>query len=343
MDLKERIQQGLNGHYSGLDNGLPLLSKYIFGIQKAVYILLGGDSGTYKTSLVDFMLQKAIVDAERRNIKLNVFYNSWEIDELTKKCNWLSNRIFEVHKVVIPPAKIKGLGNLRMNAQEQLLVDTEIPYIEAQFAKIHWSWTPENPTGVYKKLWNFAETRGTILREDYIDEHGAKKSKVVGYVAKDPLEVTICATDHLYYLRKERGMSTKEVIDKYSEYCVELRNLFGDTFINISQFNDGISSVERLKFKGVDLSPQKSDYKDSRNPYSDSDIVLGTMNPYKLDMDDSMGYNVKLLGKYFVMLKLLKNRLEEDNLMFPLFANPKAGQFIELPSPKTIDYSKFKV
>jgi hypothetical protein len=30
-----------------------------------------------------------------------------------------------------------------------------------------------------------------------------------------------------------------------------------------------VSSVDRLKFKGADISPQQTDFKDSTNPYQD--------------------------------------------------------------------------
>ena len=49
----------------------------------------------------------------------------------------------------------------------------------------------------------------------------------------------------------------KENIDKMSEYGIGLRNIFGLTFFFISQFNQGLSSVDRQRFKEVDISPQQ--------------------------------------------------------------------------------------
>ena len=92
--LRERVKAGLSGDYEGLNNGFNRINEYIFGTQKSTILLLGGESGTYKTTLVDFIVRNNMEDAEAKGIKLNVFYNSWEIDELTKKCNWLSSHIY---------------------------------------------------------------------------------------------------------------------------------------------------------------------------------------------------------------------------------------------------------
>lgn len=142
-------------------------------------------------------------------------------------------------------------------------------------------------------------------------------------------------------LSKERGFSNKEVIDKYSEFCVLLRNLCGYSFINISQFNDGLSSIERQKFKGCDISPQMTDFKDTRSPYSDADIVIGLLSPYKVDLDTCLGYDVTRLKEKMIMLKIIKNRLSKDGVAVGLHVNPSAGSFSELPKASEINYANY--
>ena len=106
--LTTRIQEGLNGKYQGLSNGFDTLNKYVFGIQRSTYYLIGGSSGTYKTTLLDYMVRNAIKDANENEIKCNVFYYSFEIDKITKMCNWTSSLIYQMYVVVIPHEKIKG-------------------------------------------------------------------------------------------------------------------------------------------------------------------------------------------------------------------------------------------
>jgi hypothetical protein len=65
------------------------------------------------------------------------------------------------------------------------------------------------------------------------------------------------------------------------------------------------------------------------------------MNPFKLDMVSYNKYDVKKLGKNLVGLKILKNRLDEDNLSIGLFANAVAGKFDELPLPGSTELNKY--
>lgn len=241
MELKERIEKGLAGSFAGLDNGFDKLNRYIFGTQRGCYYLLGGLSGTFKTTLVDYILLNNIRDAEKKGIELNIFYYSFEIDELSKKCNWLSSIAYQKYGVVISPQKIKGLGNNRMNPDELKIIESEIPYVEDLFSKIKFRFSSLNPTGIFKELRSFAMERGKIISEEYEDANGKLQEKVVGYTPYNPDAYNLVVLDHLFLIHKERGFQTKEVLDKYSEYCVYLRNIFGYTFFNIQQFNQGLT------------------------------------------------------------------------------------------------------
>lgn len=185
--------------------------------------------------------------------------------------------------------------------------------------------------------------RGKFIKEPYIDEHGNPKERIVKFINNNPSEYNILIGDHLALLSIERGFTLKENLDKISEYSVRLRNLFGMTIIWLQQFNQGLNSVERAKFKGVDISPQQSDYKDSTNPYTDADIVLGIMNPYKMDMDECLTYNINKpnaiynLRDRFRLLKVVKNRLSRDNISIGLLFQAESGHFEELKLPKDFD------
>lgn len=343
MNLQERIIAGKEGKFEGLDNGLNRVNDYIFGLQRKCITLIGGLSGVYKSTMLDFIIQKAIKDAENKNITLNIFYNSFEIDKLTKQCNWLSVQIYSKYGQIIPPEVIKGLGKNRLTLEQGKLVDTEIPIIEKLFSKIHWNFKPENPTGLYNQVWKFMEKRGKFIEEPYLDELGKTKMKKVGFILTNPDEYNLMATDHLYLLKKERGFETKQNIDKFSEYNVELKNMFGMSFINLQQFNQGLSSVDRMKFKGADLSPQHSDFRDTTNPFTDSDLCIGLMCPYKMDMKTCLGYDIDRLKQHMIMFKIIKNRLSTDNIAIGLKVNPKAGSFSELPRVNLMTDSDYGV
>lgn len=226
MTLKERIDRGAAGEYQGLDNGFNNLNKYIFGIQKKCYMLIGGASGTYKTTLTDFMLFNALKDAEEKGINLEVFYYSFEIDRIGKQCNWLSNHIFTKYNYVIAPEKIKGLGSNRLTEKERDFVYSEIEYVEKLFDKIKFTFIPAHPTKIFVELKTYALDNGKMEGDIY--------------VPNDEKTMKLAIMDHIYLLHKEQGFETKQVLDKWSEYCVYLRNIYGYSFINLQQFNDGL-------------------------------------------------------------------------------------------------------
>ena len=340
MTFEERIQRGLDGQYQGLSNGLDRINKYIFGIQRGCYTLIGGLSGAAKTTLVDFMLINAIQDAESKGVPINIFYYSLEIDEHSKKANWLSVLIYNKYDRIIAPETIKGLGSFRLTEEEQEIVKSETLELNKVWAKINWIWETTNPTGIYKAAWEFMSKRGHFEFEEYIDEFKKPQKRIIKFVNDNQDEYNIIVGDHLALLHVERDFTVKLNLDKLSEYNVRLRNLFGMTIIWLQQFNQGLSSVERQKFKGVDISPQQSDFKDSTTPYADADVVMGIMNAYKMDMEKSIGYNINVPGASynlkdrFRLLKVIKNRLSRDNISIGLIFQAESGYFEELKNPK---------
>jgi replicative DNA helicase len=342
FSIEERIKSGLKGDYQGLDNGLDRINNYIFGIQRACYSLIGGASGSAKTTFLDYQIITAIQDAELKNIPLNIIYYSWEIDELTKKANWLSVLIYKKYQIVISPEKIKGLGKFRLTEDEQKLVFDEIEEVDKIFNKIIWVWEPQNPTGCYKFWWDYMSPKGKFIKEKYVDENNTEQERIVRFELNNPNEYNIVAIDHVSLAKLERGYTLKQNLDKLSEYTVLCRNLFKMTFIYLQQFNNGLSSIDRLKFKGADISPQQSDFRDSGNLYIDCDIALGLMNAYKMDMETCLNYNIRNCFDYnlkenFRMLKIVKNRLSRDNIAIGLLFLPKMGSFKELPESDLIN------
>jgi len=339
--LTKRINEGLEGKFQGLANGFKDLNKYTFGVQRGTYYLIGGSSGTYKTTLLDYIVRNAMKSASDNNIECNVFYYSFEIDKLTKMCNWVSSFVYQLHGVVIPPEKIKGLGDYRLTPQEVAVIEPIITMVEEMADKIHFRFESTNPTGIFNELWKFASLHGEIQYEEYKDHEGNPKQRICGYKPNNPYAYNIVALDHLYLLKKERGFQTKEVMDKMSEYFVILRNIFGFTPIILQQFNQGMSNIDRQKFKGVDLSPSQGDFRDTTSPYADADIVMGLMCPYKLDMDTSLGYDLSKLKDKMLMLKIIKNRLSRDGIAKGLYVKPESGKFFELPQPDSLEINNY--
>mgnify|MGYP003347450720 CR=1 FL=1 len=65
---------------------------------------------------------------------INIFYYSLEINEVSKKANWLSVLIHQKYDIIISPEKIKGLGDFRLDKNELEIVNKNkllsmLPYL----------------------------------------------------------------------------------------------------------------------------------------------------------------------------------------------------------------------
>lgn len=149
----------------------------------------------------------------------------------------------------------------------------------------------DNPTGLRNILLHYATVNGKFLHETYHTKddlgHSVQKQRIVGYLPENPDHFTFIITDHVRKLKRERGFSMKENIDKWIEYSVELRNWCAFTFIHVIHLNRAISNIDRLKYLKDKIYPTGEDTKDTGNISEECDYFLTLFNPadekYNLD------------------------------------------------------------
>ncbi len=133
-------------------------------------------------------------------------------------------------------------------------------------------------------------------------EEGKKvtKKRLIGYNIANKQKRTIIITDHIRKLKRERGYSMKENMDKWIEYTVELRNFCHFTFVHIVHLNRSISNIERLKFNGEYIYPTGEDVKDSGNLSEECDYLLTLFNPTdeKYGLTTHFGYVLEEYPNY---------------------------------------------
>jgi len=329
MTFHQYISKGISGKNQGLKNGFNKLNKYLYNLLPSTYYLIGGGSGAAKTSLVNYILFNAIEDAKVQDKELIILYYAFEIGEMPMKAAFLSNYIYTKTGVEIPYEKICGLGENRLTEVEQDYVYEHIGYIDDLFTKIKFSFVPNNPTGVYKDVIETCEKHGAFEYEEYEREGVTKKRRSKFIPHKDNCQFLL-VMDNINILREEKGMNKKGAIDKMSGYLVELRNLIGFTHIVIQQFNGSLTSVERQKFKGGEISPVQGDFKDSTKTYDDADIALGVVNVWGMGVEEWKGINLRQMQSKFRLLHLIKNRNGQDNVQIPLLFDTRNKTFIEL-------------
>jgi len=340
--LADDIERGINGENKGIPTGFSILDSNINGIQKSLYTIIGGNSGTGKTSFVDlaYVLNpyKWLVENEgKTNIKIKWIYNSMERNTKYKLAKWVCLKIFQDHKIIIDVPTMLGWQGKKFNINQDLkdIIFKTGEYFDTMFSSgvIDIIDGPQNPTGIRNHLIKFAKDNGDIVQ---VNEFTRR------YIPKNNNLHIIVVNDHVGKLSGEsRGgvsLDDKQLLDKHSEYMGDCRDRYGMTIIDISQFNRSIGSIDRMKIK--DVSPEPDDFKGSGDMYENADVALGLFNPYKFKINDFLGYDIhKFVAKNgenrFRSVSIIKNSYGADDIIIGLNFLGENGNFRELP---TADY-----
>lgn len=329
--LRQEVIAGLEGRNNGIPMGFNRLNKHI-GIRKSVYTLVGGNTGSGKTSFIDdaYVLNPFdwYITQKDPKIKLRIIYRSMERSRTYKLAKWVSRKIFLDHGITIPVSKLLGWTD-RMTHDEHDLFMMYEDYIEKMEDIITIIDGPENAVGVAKELKAHALQNGHV---EQIDEYNKR------YFPNNENEITIVIIDHVGLLKTTKDQPTKkEAIDKMSDELRYARDFYGYTPVVVSQFNRSISNIVRLK--NGDVEPQLEDFAESSSTQNDADVVLALFDPMRYKVADSSGYELEKLkdqygAKYFRSLRLIKNSYGSDDLRIGLAFLGEVGTFKELPKYK---------
>lgn len=214
------------------------------------------------------------------------------VDDKTKKLIRVKPAIIEVLKEVYEKRIVPIFGEYAQNGT--LLKKGFITFLEHK----------ENPTGVRNFLIDHAKKNGTVLYTPFVGSDGKTHQKMHGYIPNNDSKYTYVITDHLRKLSPERGYTLKQTVDKFSEYAVEIKNMFKYSFVHIIHLNRSMTDQNRIKQQDDMLYPNSDDVKETGNLAEDCDYMLTIFNPN----DDRYG-----LSKHFG--KIIKDR--DNNLIYP--------------------------
>lgn len=341
--FRANLDRGRLGLNEGLPNGLASLNRYIYGIQKKRYYLIGGESGTGKTTLADFMFVFSPYRFMQLNptIKIHWKYYSFEQGTEAKENSWASKILFDQTKLRLPVAYIMGKGKNRISDEHYKLFLGVDKYLGELFSHIDMVDVPLSPVQFKEDLIRYGRKHGKWIITPILDTSGVQKksksgsplSELSGWTPNDPNASHIIMMDHIAYAQLA-SPTLKINIDTISRIIVRFREMTNWTFCVIQQFNTELASIERQKFKKNAIAPQRTDFGDSKYTFQDADVVLGMLNPYSYDIPDFGGYNVNKLKGYAIWAFLMKNRHDgPPNRSVPLFMDPVTGMFDELPEP----------
>lgn len=340
LDFRNKVQKGLDGSHTWipLKQG-KLGSSIVFG--KNMYYLFGGLPGSGKTAVVDTMFVLEPYRWWLRNrtttkIKPHWIYRSMERSRELKIAKWTAYLLYVDHGILLDVPTLMGWPNKLFTLSDKHieLIDSYKDFFEEMEEHITIVDGGMHPTGVYTFAKDFALSRGKKVA---INDYNSK------YIPDNPNEIIIHVTDHVGKLRNEAGLSgDKAVLDKHSEYMGVLRDYYGMTVIDISQLNRGIEDTYRAVKTDIDVQPK--DFKGTADLYENADVVIGLMNPYKLQAYDYMNYDInafvnKRNYNRFRALKVIKNSYGIDDFRIGYHFVGENGLMAELPNSQEIDYN----
>lgn len=294
MNFKTKLETSKKGVSRGLPTGLKKLDRAIGGVHKKMMYGIAAAPKVGKTTFTDFsFVINPILHALEKNIPLYIIYFSYEIDRVTKEYDFASFffdydyniNTFE-HKGKIYPISSRYLLSKLIDDDDEIIIIKEehekilleiyekriIP-IFGEFDENHkqikngiikFFDTRDSPTGMKNTVESYAKAKGKFTYDTYKkDGVTYTKKDYKGYTPHNPDLFTIVVCDHIRKIREERNFTKKQTIDKWIEYCVDLRNICEFTFVQIIHLNRGLSNVERLKFNGEFVYPTGDDIKDT--------------------------------------------------------------------------------
>ena len=338
--LKREVELGLEGRNGGIPMGFNRLNRYI-GIRKSMYFLVGGLTGSGKTSFIDdaFVLNPFdwFISQKAPGVKLRIIYRSMERSRTYKLAKWVGRKIFVDQGIIIPVPKLLGWTDKMTKDEHDLFLMYE-DYMGNMESVITIIDGPENAVGIAKELKAHALENGNI---EQVDQY----NKI--YVPNNENEITIVVIDHIGLLKTTKDQPTKkQAIDKMSDELRYARDFYGYSPVVVSQFNRSISNPIRIK--SGDVEPQLEDFAESSSTQNDADVVLALFDPMRYKVPDPSGYDLKKLidtstgAKYFRSLRLIKNSYGEDDVRIGLGFLGQIGMFKELPRKSDMTESDYE-
>ncbi len=321
-----KVDRGIEGLNVGLPMGFDRLVQYIPGIQQGTYYLLGSETSIGKSAMINHAfvyspLEWLIANKDKTDTKIKIIYYSFEITKDIMLTKAIARKIFLDYGKLFDINYILSRGKNRIKTEDYELVCSYKDYFYELEEYLEIIDKPENPTGIYKNLWDISNQEG----------NWKETGNGLAYTPNDPNLYVIVVVDHLNIMRGERGFTKKENIAKLSSHMVHFRNKCNFIPVLVNQFNRDISSTGRVKIER--LEPQLSDFKDSSDTQDDANIVLALFSPNRYELELYKGYNTKRFKDRIRFLHLLKSRDGNSDIAIGLHFLGEVGYFAELETP----------
>ena len=340
--LRVRRQRLIDGGVNTIPSPFKRFSRDFLGWEQSTYYIVTSYTKGGKTQLVSHLIFDALLycyyNEKKTGVSVKVLYFPLEETKqriMTRFYSWLLNRHYQIR---ISPSDLRSSDNSKPVPEEILdKIDSDEFVDIVDYFEEHVIFSEEsNPTGIYKECKKYAEEHGKTITKKLTlkDEFGNEKTVEVfdKYIPDNPDEYVLVLADTVNLLQTERGFTKKQTIDKWSEYCITIRDRYGYSPVNIQQQNTDNESVESVKLDRI--RPTTAGLGDSKYTSHDANIVLGVFSPFRFGLKEYLnGYPIDRLKDHFRTLEVLVNRDGELGGIIGLFFDGATCTWAEMPKP----------
>lgn len=127
--------------------------------------------------------------------------------------------------------------------------------------------------------------------------------------------------------------------DLSSKYFIQLRNKYKQIPVLVQQQSFQGENLESIKSNA--MKPSLANLAESKLTARDANVTFGIFSPFKFQIPDYHGYNIKILKDQVRFLEILASRDGGSGSICPLYFNGAVNYFKELPKANdTIEINK---
>jgi len=296
-----------------------------------------------KTQITDFLfLYNIISQVIDKGLEPNVkiFYFSLEMSKEEKMLAAFSHILYIKEGIRIAPNDLSSTKADRILSKETLdLIAKYKEYFEKIEEIVEFIDDVRNPTGIYNLVREYAKETGTQYTKNVEFINNKTKKKWIKeiddyYEPDDPEQYVFVIIDHVSLISTEkedgRPLTLHQSITKLSSnYLVKLRNKYNYIPVVIQQQAQSQESVENMKANR--LKPTLDGLGDCKLTQRDANVVLGLFDPFRHEIPNYKGYDIKRFKDRIRFMEILANRGGRAGVICPLYFDGATNFFKELP------------
>lgn len=346
-ELFKSIDDGRKGLNKGLSTGLDKLDSLTYGIIRENITLVGGSSGSGKSSVTLFIaVYRAYCELIKSgNINIHWLIFSFEMSRTALFLRLLSMYLWDQYGLIVSHKELLSLEAPMPDEIYSKIVESR-KWLEGLAERCTIIDKPVTAKRMYGICKSFAEEHGEFVVTNKGTKNG-EEWESHDYVPKDSQQYLMVIVDHVKLFDTQPGHTSKQEIDEACKYLIYFRDKCKCSIYMVQQLNRNHMSMDRrVESGGIYQDINLSDFSDTGDTVNASNTVLGMFYPAREKCAKWKDYIIDPrrggLGEIARTISLLKNRDGNADKSVGLAFYGECHQWKELPKASEIkDYEPY--